>query len=110
MLCAWRLLTTNWSALLIVSNPSLATHRTHFPDVIYVDDRVTMYPLELRLPKAVFDCAQGLAGQQPLLHRDDPNQLSFRLKREHVIRVQKVVFGADPSHHLTPGCARRLVH
>ena len=48
------------------NQPTLATERAHFADMVYVYDRIAVDPLELLLRKALFDTAKRLGRQESL--------------------------------------------
>ena len=89
--------------------PSLAAQRRHPPDMIHVDQRVSMYALEDRPPQAAVNMTERLGGQIPLPCGDDPDQLPLGLKRQDVVEIQQEVLLAGPANHLArPGRGGRF--
>jgi len=88
-------------------HPTLAAHATHFPDMVYINDCISVNSLEWLPSKTLFDHPQGLSGQEPLFGGDNPYQLPLGLKTEYFVQVQQNVFRAGPSYYFAAGSGFR---
>jgi hypothetical protein len=80
--------------------PTLAGESGQPADMIHIDHRIPVYPLELGLRHPLFDHSQALHGQKAPFPGDNPNEFPLGLKGENLVQVQQEVARTAPAHDL----------
>jgi hypothetical protein len=78
--------------------PALAGDHAHFSNLLDVYEGVPMNPAERAVLQSFFNGSQVLSRHVSLFGSDDPDRVTIRLKRKHLIRVQEKVFLIEFTH------------
>ena len=93
-------LTLTGDELLVVAErnqPSLTTQRAHLPNVIDIDERVSMNSPETSVGQALLKYLKRLRGKVLPLGCDDPDELTLGLECVNLILAEQEIFAAKPT-------------